>query len=149
MEWIPHSLNDKADYFLYSGLWWLAVKSPDFLPAWCPVGPTYCKSICFTRNAPLPRYNSRFWTPHEHRRLAGCFHLHLIYRSIQHAWVCAARGTLVVPMWVSAPQFGQYSARWVISCPIHTRLDVHHNFGDSLNGRFSPFGIMPRFFHYA
>ena len=62
----------------------------------------------------LPRYNSRFWTPSCEAVDAFTTSwasevswlvppLHLICRSIQHAQACAARGTLVVPMWVSAP----------------------------------------------
>jgi len=127
MEWIPRSLNDKADYIsriVDCDDWQLNPQIFCQLDAlW---GPHTVDQFASPHNAQLPRYNSRFWTPSCEAVDAFTTSwasevswlvppLHLICRSIQHAQACAARGTLVVPMWVSAPF-------WPILCPDGSHL---------------------------
>ena len=64
MEWIPRSLNDKADYssrIVDCDDWQLNPQIICQLNAlW---GPHTVDQFASPHNAQLPRYNSRFWTP--------------------------------------------------------------------------------------
>ena len=116
MEWIPRSLNGKADYISHivdCDGWQLNPQIFCQLDAlW---GPHTVDQFASPHIAPLPRYSSRFWTPSCEAVDAFTTTLWalevswlvpplcLICRSIQYAQACAARGTLAVPMWVSVP----------------------------------------------
>jgi len=115
MEWIPRSLNDKADYisFIVDCDGW-QLNPQIFCQLNALWGPHTVDQFASPLIAQLPRYSSRFWTPSCEAVDAFTTSwalevswlvppLRLICRSIQHARACAARGTLVVPMWVSAP----------------------------------------------
>ena len=121
-EWIPRDLNGLADYISkivdYDD-WMLnpeVVISLDNL--W---GPHSVDRFASSVNAQFIRFNSRFWC-------AGtetvdtftvdwgpdnnwwCPPVGLIPRLLQHARACGCSGTLIVPIWRSAPF-------WLMLCP--------------------------------
>ena len=115
MEWIPRNLNDPADYL--SRLfdpddWGLSLDSFRFIDnVW---GPHTVDRFANFLNSKLPRFNSRFWNPDSED--IDCFVLNwqgennyvcppisLFPRVILHMKNCGAFGTLIVPLWRSAP----------------------------------------------
>ena len=127
IDWIPRSLNDKADYIS---------RIQDF-DDW-KVNPQLFAGIdsfwgphtvdCFTHieNTQLPVFYSRFWCPGSAAVDAFTVNwvgevnwwvppLHLVDRTIRHAQVCNAVGSLLVPAWKSAPF-------WPLLCPDGTHL---------------------------
>ena len=122
IEWIPRSLNDKADYIsriqdfddwkvnpqlfaLIDSLW----------------GPHTVDCFAHIDNTQLPVFYSRFWCPGSTAVDAFTVNwvgevnwwvppLHLVGRAIRHAKACNAMGSLLVPAWKSAPF-------WPLLCP--------------------------------
>ena len=122
MEWIPRSANEIADYIsrIQDFDDWMA--SPvlfGFLDeAW---GPHTVDCFANEHNRQLPRFHSRFWCPGSEAvdtftvswENEVCWLLppiHLVGRAICHARACHSCGTLVVPLWKSAPF-------WPLLCP--------------------------------
>ena len=114
-EWIPRQLNVKAD--LLSRIvdfddWRLNPEVFIHLDkAW---GPHTVDRFASFQNCQLPRFNSRCWNPGSEAVDAFTVHwggevnwwcppIPLVPRVIRHAQVCAAKGTLIVPCWPSAP----------------------------------------------
>ena len=114
-EWIPREHNQLADY--YSRIidhddWMLnpiAFGRLDSL--W---GPHTVDRFANSINAQVVRFNSRFWSPGSEAVDAftcdwgednnwWCPPVHLVPRVIRHAQNTNAKGTLVVPQWVSSP----------------------------------------------
>ena len=115
MEWVPRSQNERADYisrivdfddwkvnpclFHYlDGMW----------------GPHTVDCFASYYNTQLSRYFSRYWNPGADAVDAFtvdwsyevCWWvppLYLVMRVVKHARACAAKGTLIVPCWKSAP----------------------------------------------
>ena len=121
MAWIPRSLNDRADYvsrIVDFDNWGVH----PFVFSW--LNGQYGPSVdCFasSQNAQLQRFHSRFWDPGSEAvdtftvswRNENCWWappLHLVCRVVGHARECQAKGTLVVPLWKSAPF-------WPLLCP--------------------------------
>ena len=115
MEWIPRTQNDKADFLSRIcdsddwGLSWNTFQIIDLV--W---GPHSIDRFANYLNAKLPRFNSRFWNPGSEgidsfvMDWAGennfvCPPVCLIPRVLLHMRNCKASGTLVVPLWHSAP----------------------------------------------
>jgi hypothetical protein len=175
VEWIPRSCNEYADSISrivdYDD-WSLDHNIFHLLDAtW---GPHTVDCFATPQNTHIARFHSRFWSP-------GCEAvdtftvnwcdeiswwvppIYLVCRTISHAYSCKAKGTLVIPMWKSAPF-------WPIICPdgkhlatfIHSwwsidfypELFVHgrsgNSLGDSLNADskvlalFIDFSLQPR-----
>ena len=130
-EWIPRELNDRADYLsriIDLDDWQLnPVVFRDTNQIW---GPHFVDRFASSLNSQVPRFNSRCWSPgtevvdaftanwcNENNWL--CPPIGLIPRVIRHAQACKAMGTLIVPVWPSAPF-------WPLLCPYGT-------------GHFAPF----------
>ena len=110
MEWIPRDANQLADYVSrireYDDWKLDPVLFTVLDAAWCP------HSLdCFAseHNTQLPRFHSRFWCPGAEvvDTFTVCWRgetcwlvppLYLVCRAIRHATVCAAWGTLVIPL---------------------------------------------------
>ena len=126
-EWIPRGENELADY--YSRLvdyddW--AINPAVFWVLDSLWGLHTIDRFANSRNAQLPRFNSRYWNPCTEAVDAftvnwsgennwWCPPVCLIPRVIQHASVCRVVGTLIVPHWVSSPF-------WPILCPTGTKF---------------------------
>ena len=95
-------------------------------------GPHTVDRFASWHNCQLPRFNSRCWNPgseavdaftvnwyHNGENNWLCPPIGLIPRVIRHAQGCVAKGSLIVPLWPSAPF-------WPLICPYNT-------------GHFSPF----------
>ena len=121
-EWVPRELNEQADYLsriVDLDDWMLNPQVFEQLDTlW---GPHTVDRFASCDNAQLPRFNSRCWNPGSEAVDAftvnwrgennwWCPPVVLIPRVIRHAQICAARGTLIVPHWPSAPF-------WPIICP--------------------------------
>ena len=115
MEWIPRDLNDQADFLsrIYDADdWGLCCESFSCLDAiW---GPHSIDRFANHLNYKLPRFNSRFWNPGSEdidtfvvdwkgENNYVCPPISLIPRVIIHMSNCCACGTLIVPLWLSAP----------------------------------------------
>ena len=115
MVWIPRSKNDKADFLsrIYDpddwGLCWDTFHNIDLV--W---GPHSIDRFANYLNSKLARFNSRFWNPGSEgvdsfvRDWAGenncvCPPICLFPRVLLHMHSCKASGTLIVPLWHSAP----------------------------------------------
>ena len=122
MEWIPRSQNDQADFLsrIYDpddwGLSWDTLQNIDIV--W---GSHSFDRFANYLNAKLPRFNSRFWNPGSEgidsfvMNWAGesnyvCPPICLIPRVLLHMRNCKASGTLIVPLWHSAPFWPMISA---------------------------------------
>ena len=122
MEWIPRTQNDKADFLSRIcdsddwGLSWNTFQNIDLV--W---GAHSIDRFANCLNAKLPRLNSRFWNPGSEgidsfvMDWAGennfiCPPVSLIPRVSLHMRNCKASGTLIVPLWLSAPF-------WPMICP--------------------------------
>ena len=113
-EWIPREQNQLADY--YSRIndydnWMLNPAVFGWLDSsW---GPHTIDRFANSGNAQVARFNSRFWTPGSEAVDAftcdwgednnwWCPPVHLVPRVIRHAQNTNAKGTLVVPQWLSS-----------------------------------------------
>lgn len=122
MEWIPRSQNDKADFLsrIYDsddwGLSWNTFQNIDLV--W---GPHSIDRFANYLNAKLSRFNSRFWNPGSEgidsfvmdwagENNYACPPICLIPRVLLHMRNCQASGTLIVPLWHSAPFWPMISA---------------------------------------
>ena len=114
IEWIPRSLNDKADYIskiLDFDDWGVSVSFFDYLDKkW---GKHTFDRFADLRNKKVVRFNSKFWTPGSLGVDAFTFDwgsdnnwlvppIYLVVRALRHLRVCRGAGTLVVPYWKSA-----------------------------------------------
>ena len=175
MEWVPHSANEYADVIsrvIDHDDWSLNPKV--FLVLDANWGPHTIDCFASPENAQLPRFHSRFWSP-------GCEAvdtftvnwgdeiswwvppLYLVCCTISHASNCKAKGTLVVPMWKSAPFWpilcldGEHLAPfihawWSMSFYPDLFLQGHSSssLGDTLNANswvlalFIEFSVQPR-----
>lgn len=121
-QWIPRELNSVADALSrvvdYDD-WQLDPRVFQVLDQWW--GPHTVDRFASYYNRQLPRFNSRFAMPGSEAVDAftadwggennwWCPPICLVPRLLQHARQCAAVGTLIVPMWLSAPF-------WPILCP--------------------------------
>ena len=126
-EWIPRELNERAD--LLSRIvdyddWQLnPAVFRELDAAW---GPYSVDRFASFHNCQIPRFNSRCWNPGSEAVDAftvnwngennwWCPPLGLVPRVIRHAQACAAKGTLVVPCWQSAPF-------WPLICPAENQF---------------------------
>ena len=122
MEWIPRSQNDQADFLsriFDSDDWGLSPLSFHHIDlVW---GPHSVDRFANHVNAKLPRFNSRFWNPGSEGIDAFVMNWHgennyscppicLILRVLHHMRNCKASGSLIVPLWHSAPF-------WPMICP--------------------------------
>ena len=115
VEWIPRSLNDKADYLskiVDCNDW--KVKDCYFYALTSYWG--QCSVDCFasSKNCKVPRFYSRFYNPYclgvdsFAFSWAGEFcwlvpPVTLVTRVIRHVCLCKCKGILVIPYWPSAP----------------------------------------------
>ena len=115
VEWIPRSLNDKADYLskiVDCDDW--KVKDCYFYALTSYWG--QCSVDCFasSKNCKVPRFYSRFYNPYclgvdsFAFSWAGEFcwlvpPVTLVTRVIRHVCLCKCKGILVIPYWPSAP----------------------------------------------
>ena len=115
MEWIPRSQNDQADFLsrIYDpddwGLSWDTFQNIDIV--W---GPHSFDRFANYLNAKLPRFNSRFWNlgsdwAGENNYVCSPICC-LTPRVLLHMRICKASGTLIVPLWHSAPFWPMISA---------------------------------------
>jgi hypothetical protein len=115
VEWIPRSENEYADVIsriIDYDDWSLNPQLFLFLDAnW---GTHTIDCFASPENAQLPRFHSWFWSPGSVAVNTFTVNwgeevnwwvppLHLVCHTISHALNCKAKGTLVVPMWKSAP----------------------------------------------
>ena len=132
MEWIPRSLNDKADYISRIQDFDDWKVNPQIF-SWIDVmwGPHSVDCFAHVDNTQLPKFYSRFWCPGSTAVDAFTVNwaeevnwwvppIHLISRVLRHAEICCAMGSLVVPAWKSAPF-------WPLICPdgIHLAPFIH------------------------
>ena len=122
MAWIPRSLNDRADYIsriVDFDDWRVSPSAFAYLDS--QFGPHTVDCFASGHNSQLQRFHSRYWDPGSEAvdtftvswRNETCWWvppLHLVCRTIRHARECEAVGTLVVPLWKSAPF-------WPLLCP--------------------------------
>ena len=124
-EWIPRGLNEKADFLSriidYNDWMLNPVVFADIDSLW---GPHSVDRFASFLNFQVLRYNSRCWSPGaeavdsftvnwEGENNWLCPPIGLIARVIRHAQACKAVGTLIVPVWPSAPF-------WPLLCPYGT-----------------------------
>ena len=125
-EWVPRELNERADYLSriidYDDWMLNPVVFADIDQIW---GPHSIDRFADCLNAQTPRFNSRCWTPGSEAVDAftvdwmgennwWCPPIGLIPRVLRHAQACRATGTLVIPLWFSAPF-------WPLLCPYEAR----------------------------
>ena len=127
MEWIPRTLNEKADYIsriIDHDDW--QINPVIFHRLDCLWGPHTYDRFASPHNSQLPRFDSKFWNP-----LCSAVDTfttswsgdvnwwvpppYLVCRTVRHAESCSARGTLILPAWRSAPF-------WPLICPDGTHL---------------------------
>ena len=121
-EWLPREENQVADAFsrIIDVDDWMI--NPNVF-AWVDSfwGPHTVDRFANCHNAQLGRFNSRFWAVGSEAvdafivNWAGennwlCPPIHLVCRVLQHAKACNCSGTLIVPLWKSAPF-------WPMLCP--------------------------------
>ncbi|XP_063446947.1 uncharacterized protein LOC134726472 [Mytilus trossulus] len=114
IQWIPRKENEKADYIskmVDFEDWGVTHIFFNFLnDMW---GPYSIDRFASVENRKVMRFNSLFWQPdseavdafsqvwtNENNWLVPP--INLVIRSIKHIIACKARGTLVVPKWISA-----------------------------------------------
>ena len=132
MEWIPRSLNDKADYISRIHDFDDRKIHPQIF-AWINSmwGPHSVDCFAHIDNTQLPKFYSRFWCPGSTAIDAFTVNwandvnwwvppIYLISRVLRHAEICSAMGSLVVPAWRSAPF-------WPLICPdgVHLSPFIH------------------------
>ena len=114
IQWIPRGENSKADYISkiidYED-WGVSEFFYTFInDLW---GPYTVDRFASSRNTKLERFNSLFWNVNT--EAVDCFTqnwsgennwivppIYLVLRAIKHVIACKARGTLIVPKWISA-----------------------------------------------
>ena len=121
-EWIPREENEMADYcsrIIDSDDWMLNPELFSMLDdLW---GPHTVDRFANADNTQIERFNSRFWCPGSEAVDAFtvdwhgennwlCPPMSLVPRVLRHAVACKAQGTLIVPLWRSAPY-------WPLLCP--------------------------------
>ena len=133
MEWIPRSLNDKADYIscIHDFDDW---KINPQIFAWINSmwGPHSVDCFAHVDNTQLPKFYSRFWCPGSTAIDAFTVNwandvdwwvppIYLICQVLRHAEICSAMGSLIVPAWRSAPF-------WPLICPdgVHLSPFIHN-----------------------
>ena len=114
-EWIPREQNQLVDYcsrIIDHDDWMLNPAVFGWLESlW---GPHTIDRFANSVNAQVARFNSRFWTPGSEAVDAftcdwgedtnwWCPPVYLVPRVIRHAQNTNAKGTLVVPQWLSSP----------------------------------------------
>lgn len=114
-EWVPRELNELADYYSRLGDhddWMLNPAVFSWLDTiW---GPHTIDRFANAANTQLDRFNSRFWSPGSEAVDAFTCDwadannwwfppIYLLPRVIRHAQNSKAKGTLVVPQWLSSP----------------------------------------------
>ena len=124
-QWIPRGLNERADYLSriidYDDWQLNPLVFSELDNAWVPH--TVDRFASF-QNSQVPRFNSRCWNPGSEAVDAftvdwsgennwWCPPISLIPRVIRHAQACGAKGSIVVPLWPSAPF-------WPMLCPFKT-----------------------------
>jgi hypothetical protein len=124
-EWIPRELNERADFLSriidYDDWQLNPVVSSELEEAW---GPHSVDRFASFHNCQLPHFNSRCWNPGSEAVDAftvdwrgennwWCPPIGLLPRVIRHAQACEAQGSMVVPVWLSAPF-------WPLLCPFNT-----------------------------
>ena len=138
-EWIPRSQNQQADYLSRiqdSDDWALQpLIFQEIDRAW---GPHTVDRFADHQNTKLPRFNSRCWCPGTEAVDTFtcdwgqdtnwvCPPPYLVPRVIRHAQATQARGTLIVPYWLSAPYWpmiypdGSIADKWVKSCRVFSK----------------------------
>ena len=158
-EWIPRELNEQADYLsriVDFDDWQL---NPEIFSELDGIwGPHTVDRFANNVNTQLARFNSRYWNPGSEAidaftvNWAGennwlCPPVMLIGRVIRHAQVCKAAGTLVVPVWPSAPfwpilcqtgsQFAEFVSE-IIELPLTEELFLPSRSGAVLFGGTRP-----------
>jgi len=114
-EWLPREQNEIADYYSRIVDWDDWMLNPAVF-SWLDTlwGPHTIDRFANALNAQLERFNSRFWSLGSEVVDAftctwadennwWCPPVHLIPRVIIHAQNTKAKGTLVVPQWLSSP----------------------------------------------
>ena len=124
-EWIPRGLNERADYLSriidYDDWQLNPLVFSELDNAW---GPHTVDRFASFQNSQVPCFNSRCWNPGSEAVDAftvdwsgennwWCPPISLIPRVIRHAQACGAKGSIVVPLWPSAPF-------WPMLCPFKT-----------------------------
>ena len=114
-EWVPRSSNEQADYLsriVDFDDWSVSPHIFRFLDLkW---GPHSIDRFADEHNHLLPRFDSRFWNPYceamdtftrswDFDNNWVCPPPHLVPRTLRHMRSCCAQGTLIVPLWRSAP----------------------------------------------
>ena len=132
MEWIPRTLNDKADYISHIqdfDDWKISPQIFSWIDSmW---GPHSVDCFAHIDNTKLPKFYSRFWCPGStaidaftvnwgHDVNWWVLPINLVGRVLKRAEVCKATGS-IVPAWKSAPF-------WPLLYPdgIHLAPFVHH-----------------------
>lgn len=115
IQWIPRSENEKADYIsrlIDHEDWEVSGKFFDLMNGlW---GPFTIDRFANFNNKKLNRYNSLYWNPGSEAIDAFSQNWQFennwlvppvfsVLRVIKHLLFCKARGTLIVPKWISAP----------------------------------------------
>ena len=114
-EWVPRASNEQADYLS-------RIVDPDDWSVSLPIfkllnsrwGPHTVDRFADEHNCLLPRFDSRFWNPlceamdtftrsWEFENNWLCPPPHLVARALRHMRSCCAKGTLITPLWRSAP----------------------------------------------
>ena len=115
IQWNPRSENEKADYIsrlIDHEDWEVSGKCFDLMNGlW---GPFTIDRFANFNNKKLNRYNSLYWNPGSEAIDAFSQNWQFennwlvppvfsVLRAIKHLLFCKARGTLIVPKWISAP----------------------------------------------
>ena len=115
MEWIPRSLNEKSDllsHVIDHGD--RAISDHIFYRLEHLWGPHSIDRFADHLNCKLLRFNSKYWVPGsenvdcfacdwKHDNNYACPPVSLISRTIFHMRNCRATGTMILPVWHSAP----------------------------------------------
>ena len=122
MVWLPRCENERADLFSrivdYDDWKLDPCLFTHFNILW---GPHSVDCFASSNNFQLPRFFSKYWCPGSEAvdaftvdwETEVCWWvppLYLVTRTIKHARCCSSSGTLVIPMWISAPF-------WPVICP--------------------------------
>ena len=163
MEWIPRTLNEKADYISRVQDFddW-RVDPQLFATIDSLWGPHSVDVFAHVDNTQLPRFYSRFWCPGAIAvdaftvNWAGEVNwwvppVHLVGRVLRHAQHCSAMGSLLVPAWKSASFWpllcpdGQYLAPFVhqwMFIPFDSSIILPGKSGNSIGSAMTPDSII-------
>ncbi|CAG2253337.1 unnamed protein product [Mytilus edulis] len=115
LQWIPRTLNSKADYISKMSDhedWQISNEFFEFLESlW---GPFTVDRFASVMNNKTKRFNSLFWNPNAEAVDAFTQNwngennwlvppIYSVIRTIKHLIYCKAKGSLIVPRWVSSP----------------------------------------------